>query len=292
MTVTWVGCHPNNHGSRYSNKIDKVILHWIAGTLASCDATFQNPNRKASAHYGIANSTIHQYVKEEDAAWHCGNLLANRQSIGIEHEGGPSIPISEETYQTSARLVRQICDRYAIPIDREHIKGHNEFSATQCPGTLDIDKIISLAQTNDMTQDEQRTLEVIADFQKRTNHTNLEGAARHAVGAANTLPTRERELDEVRSEVADLRKALDILRSQVDELAGKLVEKEKSEADWQRSLTLANRRVSTLEEELEAMTKERTAYKRRYEDALDQKADKLTSWELLKLFIQKITWKK
>ena len=292
MTVKWIAAHTNNYGSRYSNKIDKIVVHWMAGTLASCDATFQSPARIASAHYGIGGDQIHQYVKEEDAAWHCGNLLANRQSIGIEHEGGPNLPISELTYQTSAKLIKEICDRYSIPLDRTHIKGHNEFSATQCPGTLDTDKLISLAKQDTMTPDEQRTLQVITEYQKRTSHTNLEGAVRHAIGAADMLPSRELELNQVRSEVEDLKKAVAILKSQVDEMAVKLVEKEKSEADWQRNLTLANRKVSNLEEDLEAMTKERTDYKRRYEAALDQKADKLTSWELLKLFIQKITWKK
>lgn len=288
MTPMWKGS-PNYSKDRKA--IDTVVLHWFGiGSLESANARFQNPDAKSSAHYGISDNKVWQWVKEEHVAWHAGNYPVNQRSIGIEHDATTTKNASDATYQTSAQLLREICGRYAIPLDRQHIIGHNEVAATQCPGTLNIDKIISLAK-QDMTPDEQRTLEVIGDYQKRTDHTNLEGAARHAVGAADVLPDRERELDEVRREVSDLKKAVDILRVQVDDLAEKLIEKEKSEADWQRSLTLANRRVSTLEEELEAMTKERTAYKRRYEDALDQKADKLTAWELLKLFIQKLPWK-
>lgn len=164
MKLTQVPAHPNNYGKRYGHKIDKIILHWIAGTLESCDATFQSPTRKASAHYGIANDQVHQYVPESEAAWHAGNLTINRESISIEHEGGPNLPISEQTYHTSASLVKDICDRHDIPLDRDHIKGHREISATQCPGTLDIDKIISLARQGDqpaMTDYAKRVLEYL-----------------------------------------------------------------------------------------------------------------------------------
>ncbi len=288
MAPTWKGS-PNYSKDRKA--IDRVVMHWFGvGTLESANARFQNPEAQSSAHYGISDTRIWQWVKEEHVAWHAGNYPMNQRSIGIEHDATTTKDATEATYQTSAQLLREICNRYTIPLDRKHIIGHREVSATQCPGTLDIDRIISLAK-QDMTQDEQRTLEVITDYQKRSAHSNLEGAARHAVGAADLLPLRERELDEVRSKVADLEKAVDVLRSQVNELAEKLLEKEKSEADWQRLVTTAKRRISTLEEDLEAMTKERTDYKRRYEAALDQKADKLTAWELLKLFVQKLPWK-
>lgn len=147
MDIQWIGAHANNYQkTRYGNKIDKIIIHWIVGTLQSADATFANPNRVASAHYGVGGRTIHQYVKEEDTAYHAGNLTVNRQSIGIEHEGGPDIPISNETYETSGQLIAEIAKRYDIPLDREHIKGHREIKATQCPGTIDIDRLISIAK--------------------------------------------------------------------------------------------------------------------------------------------------
>lgn len=144
MNIQWIGAHSNNFGKgRSGTKIDTIVLHWIVGTLASAGATFNNPSRIASAHYGIGGQAeVHQYVKEEDTAYHAGNLAVNLRSIGIEHEGGPSIPIKEDTYKLSAQLVAEIAKRYNIPLDRVHIKGHKEISATQCPGTLDIDRII------------------------------------------------------------------------------------------------------------------------------------------------------
>lgn len=117
-------------------------MHWMVSRIDGCDATFQDGRRQASAHYGIEDGTVHQYVKEEDTAWHCGVWEINQETIGIEHSGGPDLPISEETIQTSINLVTDICKRYGIPADRQHIRKHSEVKATQCPGTLPVDRIV------------------------------------------------------------------------------------------------------------------------------------------------------
>jgi hypothetical protein len=39
-------------------------------------------------------------------------------------------------YRSSADLTRNICQRYGIPLTRSGIVGHNEISATPCPGQL------------------------------------------------------------------------------------------------------------------------------------------------------------
>jgi N-acetylmuramoyl-L-alanine amidase CwlA len=146
MDIKWIGAHANNfQKGRNGTKIDRIVLHWIVGTLSAADSTFQNGSRQASAHYGIGPKEIHQYVKEEDTAYHAGNFPFNLRSIGIEHEGGPNLPIAESVYEKSARLVLDISTRYGIPLDRQHIYKHSEIKATQCPGTLDVDRVISMA---------------------------------------------------------------------------------------------------------------------------------------------------
>lgn len=147
MNVKWIGAHSNNYGvGRNGNTITKVVMHWIVGTLSSADATFNSPSRLASAHYGVGPTEIHQYVDENNTAWHAGNLLINMQSIGIEHQGGPDLPIAEGTYKNSAMLLANICKKHGIPLDRQHVVLHREIKATKCPGTLDVDRIISMAK--------------------------------------------------------------------------------------------------------------------------------------------------
>lgn len=146
MKIIWKGAAAGNFEVGRKVPVDRIVLHWIVGKLSAADAEFQKPSRQASAHYGIGNKVVHQYVKEEDTAYHCGNLAFNRRSIGIEHEGGPDLPITDETYATSAELVATICKKYAIPLARTHIIGHREVAATQCPGALDIDRVIREAK--------------------------------------------------------------------------------------------------------------------------------------------------
>lgn len=144
MNIKWIGASKTNFGvGRDGNSVSLIVLHWMAGTLESTDATFNNPQRLASAHYGIGGSEVHQYVDEKDTAWHCGNLSKNKQSIGIEHEGSPTIPVSESTVQTSIQLVADICRRYNISPSSDTIKRHSDIKATQCPGTLPVERIIS-----------------------------------------------------------------------------------------------------------------------------------------------------
>ena len=144
MTTKWIGANKNNFEVGRSGKtVSKIVLHWIVGQLEAADITFQDPKRIASAHYGIGDNEIHQYVNEEDTAYHAGNLTVNRESIGIEHDGGPDLPISEATIQTSIQLVAELCRKYNVPADKDHIKRHSDIKATQCPGTLPVERIIA-----------------------------------------------------------------------------------------------------------------------------------------------------
>lgn len=134
-------------------RIQYVIIHTMVGTLEGTKNWFSNPNRDSlsSAHYGIGlDGVIHRYVDENKTAYHAGNYSINQQSIGIEHEDNKK-PYEERTdtlYNTSAKLIADACQFYDIPIDRKHVLKHNEVSKrpTECPATLDIDRLVRLAQ--------------------------------------------------------------------------------------------------------------------------------------------------
>lgn len=142
MNIQWVPS-PNYWEGR-TKPITTIVLHWIVGTLATADGVFENASSELSAHYGIENETIHQYVKDENTAFHA--ISANPYSIGIEHSAAPNRPASQATIDTSAQLVRSLCLKHNIPIDRAHIIKHSDVVATQCPGTLPIDEIINKAK--------------------------------------------------------------------------------------------------------------------------------------------------
>jgi N-acetyl-anhydromuramyl-L-alanine amidase AmpD len=155
MNIIWKGS-PNKNDESFRTPINTVVLHWFGvGDLSSANNRFQSSTGGASAHYGISDDTVYQWVKEEEVAWHAGVWEVNQRSIGIEHDATIYKNATEQTYQTSGQLLREICDRHNIPLDREHIIKHSEVKPTQCPGTLDVDKIISIAKGDSMslTQD-------------------------------------------------------------------------------------------------------------------------------------------
>lgn len=146
MQTKWYPAHTNNF-ERTREKIELIVLHWSAGeSLSQTDTKFTNPNRLASVHFAIENVDIHNYVKEDQTAYHSGSAGVDRRSLGIICIGGPNLPISDATYQTTTLLIEELCRKLRIPIDRDHIKGHREISEGQCPGSLDLERIVKDAK--------------------------------------------------------------------------------------------------------------------------------------------------
>ena len=62
----------SNYTAKRTNSINKVTPHHVAGCLTAAQIAkiFQNPNRKASANYGIGiDGKIVGIVPEESRAW-------------------------------------------------------------------------------------------------------------------------------------------------------------------------------------------------------------------------------
>ncbi|MFC7310378.1 N-acetylmuramoyl-L-alanine amidase [Streptomyces monticola] len=110
--------------------IDRVIIHVTQGSYDTAVRVFRDPLHAAAAHYVIRarDGHIAQMARELDVAFHAGNREFNERSVGIEHEGFVDKPSSftDVMYRSSARLCADICARYEIPVDREHIIGHHE----------------------------------------------------------------------------------------------------------------------------------------------------------------------
>lgn len=132
-TIEWMGT-PNFTPGR-TQVINTIVIHWIVGSLSVADKVFLNNKSKVSAHYGVEDNAIHQYVKEQDTAWHAKS--ANPFSIGIEHSAQPGRDASEITLATSAELIADICQRYKLD-PMTAIQPHSKYVQTECPGTMDI----------------------------------------------------------------------------------------------------------------------------------------------------------
>lgn len=181
---------PNYTKGRFGYKPIAIVIHIMEGTLHGTDSWFQNPSSKVSAHYGIGkNGEIHQYVNENDTAWHAGRVAnptwsliiskgvnkyinPNYYTIGIEHEGYGDTEWTAEMYQSSSEMIKSIAAKWGIPINRDHIIGHHEIYAVKtCPGTkVDFNKLIALA-TGSVTV--QTAYDTINEVGKATTQSKI-----------------------------------------------------------------------------------------------------------------------
>jgi hypothetical protein len=140
LACSWLGApYAEIDDDRYGNhdladrprdqKIEYIVIHDTEASLWSMLKTIQDPT-ESSWHYSVRSSDGHitQHIRTKDEAWHSGNQFVNARSIGIEHEGfltQPDAWYSEQMYRASARLVRYLAKKYGIPLDRQHIFGHD-----------------------------------------------------------------------------------------------------------------------------------------------------------------------
>jgi N-acetylmuramoyl-L-alanine amidase len=144
---------PNYSKGRNGKKIIAICNHITAGQFPGCQNWLCNPKAKASSNYLITRTgKIIQLVKDEDTAWANGGVNKpswtlydgtnpNRYTISIEHEGygsnGGDGNLTEQQYQATLCLHRQLINKWNIPIDRNHIIGHFEIdkiNRPNCPG--------------------------------------------------------------------------------------------------------------------------------------------------------------
>lgn len=148
MNIEWAGT-PNYRSGRNGRKPIAIVNHITAGAFPGCLSWLQNQAAQASAHYLIIKAgQIFQLVKDEDTAWHAGvvnkpswplydGTNPNRYTIGIEHEGQPGDTLTEEQYQATLWLHRQLITKWSVPVDRDHIIGHYRIDSVDrpnCPG--------------------------------------------------------------------------------------------------------------------------------------------------------------
>lgn len=117
-----------------SQPVDYIVVHDTEETWDKSVKLAQDP-KYVSWNYTMRSSDGHvaQHVPTKDVAWHAGNWYVNSASVGVEHEGyltEPDAWFTEEMYRASARLVRYLADKYDIPLDRQHILGHDNVPGT------------------------------------------------------------------------------------------------------------------------------------------------------------------
>jgi N-acetylmuramoyl-L-alanine amidase len=155
---------PNFTRGRGGYRPEVIVVHIMAGSLSGTDRWFADPQSQVSSHYGIGlTGEVHQYVSENDTAWHAGrvnnptfrlykpSVNPNLYTIGIENEGQDLAIAPEAQLNSLVELIQAVAIRWGIPIDREHIIGHYEIDSVRrpnCPASSKgiIDSVVSRAK--------------------------------------------------------------------------------------------------------------------------------------------------
>ena len=251
---------PVNFETRHNQKLG-VCIHTMVGTLEGTDTWFRNPEAKASSHYGIGlDGTVYQWVEEDYIAWGQGRVSNPINGLYLDKKGNPndyfiSIECADNGKPQDAdrskqlpylsMLVKQICFRNGIPLNRYFICGHKEiYSIKTCPGNIDVDKVVKLAQEADfiMDDDTKRALDLLQSTKASMGYGNLESTVRGLVGLAGDLVKVKNDLFEYQSgENERIKYALESAIKSRDDF-------------WQSQLTSANKTITDLTEKVELLT--------------------------------------
>lgn len=135
---------------------DMIVIHIAEGMRDSVYQTFLNEEK--SSHFLVnKDGSIWQFVSTKDTAW-CNGIVVNPiagmvlarlpenpndYTISIENEGFSTGSPTAAQIKTNIALVKFLCQKWQIPIDRTHIIRHEEIEASKtCPGRISVETII------------------------------------------------------------------------------------------------------------------------------------------------------
>lgn len=137
-----------NYTSGRPYGIKAIVIHWWGDpgthpTFEGVIGSLCSPSRGASAHYVVEAGRVACIVDPDDRAWHAGDGVGVRSKgndMGIGIECNPRQ--SDGDYLTVAQLIRDLRVEYGdLPLIR-----HRDCSATQCPGSYDLERLDRLAR--------------------------------------------------------------------------------------------------------------------------------------------------
>jgi hypothetical protein len=167
--IEWRGPIPQSNytAGREGGSVQLIVDHWTVVMFEGAIRRFKDPASRLSAHYVIKqDGRIAQLVSEDDTAYHAGTYPVNLRSIGIEHEAGPAMNPTDALYTASAQLHLEIARRHGLDLAvGGTVLPHRAVVPTECPGTLDLERIVREAEEEDdmFTEEDRRMLRRVYD---------------------------------------------------------------------------------------------------------------------------------
>ncbi|UOE45464.1 peptidoglycan recognition protein family protein [Agromyces larvae] len=170
--------------------VEFIIHHNAARGGAGVLEMMRTGSKQVSANYQVfEDGRAFGVVPREERSWSVSNAAWDGSAITFEianNSGAPGWTISDASYDTVARIIAEDAAWAGIPINRSTVRGHREGCAfghggsysTACPGGIDLDRLVRLAQQyqsspagggttpiqeDDMTPEQAKQLNAIYD---------------------------------------------------------------------------------------------------------------------------------
>lgn len=154
MVTKYMPAYEGNYtrGRARYGTIKEITIHHCAAILSieELGRVWQRVGRRGSSHYGVSDTAVGQYVREEDIAWTNGNWAANCRAVTIEvsnSDKAPNWPVSEASFETLIKLVADIAMRNNLGtlVLGENLTWHQMYDATACPGPYLLSRMQDIA---------------------------------------------------------------------------------------------------------------------------------------------------
>lgn len=96
-----------------------LVVHIMEGTFEGSRSWFNNPEAKASSHFGTSREgSLEQWVDTKDRAW--AQAAGNRTWISVENEGRVPQDLTKEQLEKVAHLFAWIVRTHKVPYQVSH----------------------------------------------------------------------------------------------------------------------------------------------------------------------------
>lgn len=140
----WNQQNMTSNRAAQGGSIQSITIHGMATTNSTVVPAIWN-TRAASAHYGVKDNVVEEYVAPTDVAWAnglwSGSPNANINTIAVEHlnngGSGAGMTFSDATLATSVEFVAGLLKQYGLTV--ANLVRHCDVVPTACPQSLAAD---------------------------------------------------------------------------------------------------------------------------------------------------------
>jgi len=131
LTCQFIAADQYDAAHRRGGLVRFLVLGSAGTTYEQGIVRMASPRAYTSAHYLVraTDGQVTQLVRTGDAAWFTGTPALDAESISIGLDGtgaGGLAGYSDQTYASTAALVKYLAAAYRIPLDRQHVLGRDE----------------------------------------------------------------------------------------------------------------------------------------------------------------------